>query len=274
MRGATLLLYLISLPLLALARPQDGSVTAPPAQPTSTCRAATPKPIPNPPAWPPNISAMWSWFHHSTPASNVPAPSTTTTTYTPGGGTVYSTTTITSYVDPPRPTSTKVVFVTARPPARRSGNTPAGVIIVPTTPAKPEPVHFAPLSRRRNLRPQLTALPSPGDLYVCTDPGFSGTCTYIHSTTYKCHNMPPHLVTYISAIRPDRGQRCSFFTKWGCEQLDAPWMNALRWPGASDLSLFGLDDAVLSWECWEDDCEGVQREGGCYENADGTPKQP
>jgi hypothetical protein len=42
--------------------------------------------------------------------------------------------------------------------------------------------------------------------------------------------------------------------------------------GFSDLRTVGLDDQILSWECWEDDCDDVQDEGGCWENPDGTPK--
>ncbi|EDU48645.1 hypothetical protein A1F97_07782 [Pyrenophora tritici-repentis] len=186
---------------------------------------------------------------------------------TPGGGVVTSIKTITSvtYLSPPA--STTVVYVTAK--ARRDE---ASAVTNSSTPTATAMATAAPLNRRKNGMPKLKTLPPPGDLYLCPDAFFAGDCQYIHSTTFKCHNMPPELVRKTSSIQPDANQSCNLYSDWNCQETNKPVIYNQRSESISNLAFYGLDKAILSWKCWDDDGTGVQTEGGCHENANGTPK--
>ncbi|RMZ74213.1 Beta gamma crystallin [Pyrenophora seminiperda CCB06] len=174
-------------------------------------------------------------------------PSTVWVTVTPGGGVVTSTKLITSvtFLPPPTlPVSTKVVFITAK--TRRDEAPVATSTFTPKATAT-----AAPLSRRKDLMPDPGSLPSPGDLYVCADPNFAGECQYIHSTTYKCHNLPFGFAGKISSIRPDANQVCSFYTDSNCQEPSKAAITSIKSPDITDLASYGLDNAVLSWKCWD-----------------------
>ncbi|KAH7392749.1 hypothetical protein BKA66DRAFT_21375 [Pyrenochaeta sp. MPI-SDFR-AT-0127] len=110
---------------------------------------------------------------------------------------------------------------------------------------------------------------SPGDIFVCTDTAFRGTCEYFHNVTYQCHNLPANLQKQLSSIRPDKGQLCIFYDDQDCFGA-AHWM---RWPGSGNMRGRRFDNKVVSWRCTEDGCDGVQGPGGCSENPDGSPRQ-
>ncbi|KAE8868072.1 hypothetical protein PTNB29_01983 [Pyrenophora teres f. teres] len=266
---STFLVCTLSLASFMQALPQSSSKRIAPIQHTTTLPKPTPAPLPTPIE---KLLHIISAVLHFPPFPTA-HPSVAFVTVTPGGGVVTSIKTITSVTYPPPPTSTTVVYMTAK--TRRDE---APVVTTSSTPTTTDTVTdtamatAAPLNRRKNVMPKLKSLPSPGDLYVCSDAFWGGDCRYIHSTTYKCHNMPPGLVTKISSIQPDTNQYCNLYADWNCRETDKPVIYRQTSENISDLAFYGLDKAVLSWKCWDDDCTGVQTEGGCHENANGTPK--
>ncbi|KAH8730614.1 hypothetical protein GQ44DRAFT_575742, partial [Phaeosphaeriaceae sp. PMI808] len=108
----------------------------------------------------------------------------------------------------------------------------------------------------------------PGDIFVCTDIDFSGYCQHIRSTTYKCHNFAPEFRKKVSSIRPEKNQACFLYENDDCFGK-SDW---IRNPGSGNLRGRRFDNMATSWRCGDDDCQGAQNEGGCHENADGSPK--
>ncbi|KAF1916799.1 hypothetical protein BDU57DRAFT_418557, partial [Ampelomyces quisqualis] len=108
----------------------------------------------------------------------------------------------------------------------------------------------------------------PGDLYVCTDINFSGTCSYFHALTYNCYNFDAPFRRQISSIRPDKNQVCIFYENEDCGGSD-DWV---RWPGSANMRGRRFDNRAASWRCSDDNCDGVQKKGGCTKNEDGSLK--
>ncbi|KAJ6585797.1 hypothetical protein B0H19DRAFT_1368973 [Mycena capillaripes] len=73
------------------------------------------------------------------------------------------------------------------------------------------------------LIPLIYALPAPerdlgalsartqGNVFVCTDEGFTGGCTTLHGSSGQCVNVPLVFNDNISSVGPDSGQDCFFF---------------------------------------------------------------
>ncbi|RAR02972.1 hypothetical protein DDE82_005528 [Stemphylium lycopersici] len=259
MHSTYLILAFLSHCLLSLAIPRHERPATTSLQPAQPCSGLAPRQN-NVHSWLAIVSALQPWWLPDPTPTSIATGTTTkprsivTVTVTPGGGVLTTTKWVTPSPTPIRYTSTKVVWVTAagkRGEGDREVTSPTAktVGILPASPLPP-----APLEARKNFLDlsKLEDPPSPGDI--------------------DCHNIPPDWALAIVAIRPDPGQRCNFYTKWECEQTGASWMSNVRSPGFNDLRTVGLDHQILSWECWEDECDGVQDEGGCWENPDGTPK--
>jgi hypothetical protein len=126
-------------------------------------------------------------------------------------------------------------------------------------PSGVDPKHLSP--------PTPTPESTPGDLYVCTDANWGGSCQYIHALTHNCYNFVDPLLKSLTSIRPDKNQMCVFYSGVDCVG-DTDW---IRWPGSGNMRGRRFDNKVASWNCQDDDCnEGAP--GGCTKNADGTLK--
>jgi hypothetical protein len=114
------------------------------------------------------------------------------------------------------------------------------------------------------IRPEST----PGDIFVCTDADFTGTCEYFHNLTYECYNLDDRFRRQLTSIRPDKNQLCLFFDEDNCAG-NADW---IRWPGSGNMRGRRFDNRAASWKCSDDDCDGVQGPGGCTKTPDGKLK--
>ncbi|KAJ6553713.1 hypothetical protein DFH09DRAFT_1166594 [Mycena vulgaris] len=98
------------------------------------------------------------------------------------------------------------------------------------------------------LIPLVYALPAPErDTVVCTDAGFTGSCTVLHGSSGQCVNVPLVFNDNISAVGPDSGQDCFFFTEANC---GGSQLGSIRSPGNSNLGGTSFNDAISSFHCF------------------------
>ncbi|KAJ7149278.1 hypothetical protein C8R43DRAFT_505956 [Mycena crocata] len=92
---------------------------------------------------------------------------------------------------------------------------------------------------------------TPGNLYLCTDIGFTGYCVLITgASSGHCVNLGPDLNDLVTSFGPDSGQSCSFFLNARCAAgKAADVVQNIRSPGISDLSQIGFDNTGSSYAC-------------------------
>ncbi|KAJ7920173.1 hypothetical protein B0H13DRAFT_1867805 [Mycena leptocephala] len=79
---------------------------------------------------------------------------------------------------------------------------------------------------------------TPGNLFVCTEAGFTGLCQVFSVINDQCFNFPPNFMFDISAVGPDQGQSCFFFMQVpiNANCVGPPILGPITFPGISDLS--------------------------------------
>ncbi|KAJ6495517.1 hypothetical protein DFH09DRAFT_1205636 [Mycena vulgaris] len=109
------------------------------------------------------------------------------------------------------------------------------------------------------LTPLVYALPAPehdtavlvartqGNVFVCTNADFTGSCTTLHGSSGQCVNVPLVFNDNISAVGPDSGQDCFFFTDANC---GGSQLGPIRSPGNSNLGGSSFNDAISSFHCF------------------------
>ncbi|KAJ7323255.1 hypothetical protein DFH08DRAFT_350047 [Mycena albidolilacea] len=98
-----------------------------------------------------------------------------------------------------------------------------------------------------------TAVISPdtaGNIFVCTDAGFTGSCAVFSGASGQCVDFPSNFNDDISSVGPDSGQDCFFWIDAGCsnEQL-----GPIRSPGSSNLNVdptVAFNDHISSFKCF------------------------
>jgi hypothetical protein len=221
-------------------------------------------------------------------------PLKTTTTTTLGGGAITSTHLITVTATPPpvEPTTTTTIITLDGPAftamAKRDEQAEeeeeeedltTTQLPVSREIEEAQPTILVQITARKNTTPlagNTKDLPSPGDLWICKAPNFTGECKWLHSTTFKCHNMPASLVLNAASVKPAQGQTCVFYDEWDCggnglgPAGKTLFINSDS--GINDMAASVLGMNFLSWDCADRDCEGVQSEGGCWEDKVGNAK--
>ncbi|KAJ6576353.1 hypothetical protein B0H10DRAFT_938094 [Mycena sp. CBHHK59/15] len=89
---------------------------------------------------------------------------------------------------------------------------------------------------------------TPGNLFVCTEAGFTGLCQVFSVINDQCFNFPANFMFDISAVGPDEGQTCFFFINANC--VGPPILGPVAFPGISDLSTSPpFDNLIASTTC-------------------------
>ncbi|KAJ7222895.1 hypothetical protein C8J57DRAFT_241847 [Mycena rebaudengoi] len=94
-----------------------------------------------------------------------------------------------------------------------------------------------------------TVSPKPnvlGNIFVCVDPNFLGTCATFHGASGQCINFPPPFQHSISSVGPDPGQDCLFFDQPNCLGRHL----LIQFPGILNLATVGFDDVIMSFVCF------------------------
>ncbi|KAJ7275863.1 hypothetical protein C8J57DRAFT_1466525 [Mycena rebaudengoi] len=87
---------------------------------------------------------------------------------------------------------------------------------------------------------------TPGNVFLCTAAGFTGTCVTIPGATNGgCVDLAGDLDNLVSSFGPDAGQTCWVFDAHGCS-TSAPFTAPIVFPGVADLSqMFRTADGVI-----------------------------
>ncbi|KAK7051754.1 hypothetical protein R3P38DRAFT_2857212 [Favolaschia claudopus] len=91
---------------------------------------------------------------------------------------------------------------------------------------------------------------TPGNVFVCTDAGFTGDCGTFHGNSGQCVNFPGEFNDDITAVGPDDGQDCFFFIDAGCTNQQ---LGPLRSPGIANLNVaatVAFNDHISSFQCF------------------------
>ncbi|KAJ6553741.1 hypothetical protein DFH09DRAFT_1495313 [Mycena vulgaris] len=111
------------------------------------------------------------------------------------------------------------------------------------------------------LIPLIYAVPAPerdtaalvartqGNVLVCTNAGFTGSCTVLHGSSGQCVNVPLVFNDNISAVGPDSEQDCFFFTQVEAN-CGGSQLGPIRSPGNSNLGGTSFNDAISSFHCF------------------------
>ncbi|KAK7045009.1 hypothetical protein R3P38DRAFT_2882090 [Favolaschia claudopus] len=89
-----------------------------------------------------------------------------------------------------------------------------------------------------------------GNVFVCTDAGFTGTCGVFHGNSGECVNLPSQFNDNISSVGPDSGQDCFFYIDINCS---GGQLGPIRSPGISNLNVaatVGFNDHISSFKCF------------------------
>ncbi|KAJ7253425.1 hypothetical protein C8J57DRAFT_1237237 [Mycena rebaudengoi] len=57
--------------------------------------------------------------------------------------------------------------------------------------------------------------PAVGNVFICSEPGFTGICVVVHATSGQCVNVPASLPS-TSSFGPDPGLVCFVFDQVNC----------------------------------------------------------
>ncbi|KAJ6541083.1 hypothetical protein DFH09DRAFT_1322934 [Mycena vulgaris] len=82
-------------------------------------------------------------------------------------------------------------------------------------------------------------------LFVCTDAGFTGSCTTLHGGGGECVDVLLTFNDNISAVGPDSGQECFFFRQV-FRLISGPVIS----PGMDNLGGNIMNDAISSFQCF------------------------
>ncbi|KAJ7347074.1 hypothetical protein DFH08DRAFT_208777 [Mycena albidolilacea] len=87
-----------------------------------------------------------------------------------------------------------------------------------------------------------------GNVFVCTNSGFTGTCSVFRGTSGQCIDFTGDFNDGITSVGPDPGQDCFFFTDLGCTGQQ---LGPVRSPGISNLvANAGFNDQISSFQCF------------------------
>ncbi|KAF7348754.1 Short chain dehydrogenase [Mycena venus] len=90
---------------------------------------------------------------------------------------------------------------------------------------------------------------TPGNVYLCTEPNFTGYCVYITGAfNGGCVDLAFDLDNKVASFGPDEGQACEIRLDHGCT---GNGLSNILWPGIADLrSPYGLANVVSSYHCF------------------------
>lgn len=130
-----------------------------------------------------------------------------------------------------------------------------------------------------------------GAIYMCTENGFQGTCTYAQFDMATCYTLQPPFFNNISSFGPDQWAgsdtfrfQCSIHAEDACSGRSV----TEQWPGTPNLKFedalldksgksvrcdFLASDAYSTWKAWKDDYgydfnKYIEREGYCEIDCD------
>ncbi|KAJ7509143.1 hypothetical protein B0H11DRAFT_2217545 [Mycena galericulata] len=89
-----------------------------------------------------------------------------------------------------------------------------------------------------------------GNVFVCTDAGFTGDCAVFAGANAACVNFSGGFLNDITAIGPDSGASCYF---WNGEDCSGEELGPVSSPGISDLNVqatVDFNDHVSSFACF------------------------
>ncbi|KAJ7023997.1 hypothetical protein C8F04DRAFT_1401366 [Mycena alexandri] len=116
----------------------------------------------------------------------------------------------------------------------------------------------------RNMTNEHLDKRTPGNVFLCTDAGFQGTCVEITGAfDGGCVDLGFDLDNLVSSFGPDPGQTCIVYNAHGCADSgagDPAFAYFISFPGVSDLSqpFIGSDghqnapfnDIISSYQCF------------------------
>jgi hypothetical protein len=200
---------------------------------------------------------------HHTPGS--------TTMTTPSGGVITPRVkflTVTATSPPVEPTTTTTYITANEKRAEQTGEAPLPTTEVPVVEGlgswlaslprllaleEPEPTTLMQVVKRKNtfILPHASDLPSPGDVYLCREPNFTGPCGWIKQTLgpHKCTNVPAEWVLHAASIQPWYNNTCYFWDAWDCGKNVLVSHTVFYNASVADVASGELGMNLLSWIC-------------------------